>query len=123
LNNVAKGIARKQLPYAMRMYTEVVHIELEKMTEWYIGINHDFSVSTGMWGKYFEKYLPPELYKMYADTYSSGDYDNLWAAIFTAYDLFRAIAPKVGEYFSFDYCKQEEENMMDYLSKIKSGAL
>ena len=67
LNNVAKGIARKQLPYAMRMYTAVVHIELEKMIEWYIGINTDFSVAMGMWGKYFAKYLPIELYTQYKD--------------------------------------------------------
>ena len=32
LNNVAKGIARDHLSYAMRMYIQIVHIELEKMT-------------------------------------------------------------------------------------------
>ena len=123
LNNVAKGIVRKQLPYTMRMYTEVVHIELEKMTEWYIGINSNFSVSTGMWGKYFEKHLPYELYAMYVKTYLDGDYENLWAAIFVACDLFRIIAPKVGEYFNFEYRINEDLNMTDYLNKVKNGML
>ena len=119
LNNVAKGIVRKQLPYAMRMYTEIVHVELDRMIEWYIGMNHDFSVSTGMWGKFFEKYLPMELYAMYAKTYSGGDYDDMWAAIFAACGLFGFIAPKVGECFNFAYSKNEENNMMDYLNMVR----
>ena len=68
LNNVAKGIVRNQFPYAMRMYNEIVHIELDKMLEWYIGINTDFSASAGMWGKYFKKYLPTEFYELYTKT-------------------------------------------------------
>lgn len=119
LNNVAKGIARKQLPYAMRMYTEIVHVELEKMTGWYIGINHDFSVTTGMWGKYFKKYLVPELYTQYVKTYSDGDYNDFWTAIFNACELFGILAPKVGEYFNFPYIKSEEENILEYLKCLK----
>ncbi|MFR3547181.1 MULTISPECIES: aminoglycoside 6-adenylyltransferase [Blautia] len=44
---MAKGMVRDQMPYA-RMYHQVVHVELEKMAEWYIAAEHDFSVSTGM---------------------------------------------------------------------------
>ena len=123
LNNVAKGIARKHLPYAMRMYTEIVHNELEKMTEWYIGMKYEFSVSTGMWGKYFEKYLPSELYAMYEKTYPNGDYENFWAAIFAACDLFRIIAPKVGEYFNFEYNINEDIRMTDYLHRVEKGII
>lgn len=120
LNNVAKGIAREQLPYAMRMYTQIVHIELEKMAEWYIGINNNFSVTSGMWGKYFEKYLPPELYKMYVETYSDGDYEHLWAAIFTACDLFHTLAVEVAAHFNFIYRQNEEDGMREYLGMMKN---
>lgn len=119
LNNVAKGIARDQLPYVMRMYYGVVHIELDKMLEWYIGINTGFSVSVGMWGKYFKKYLPEELYDMYKKTFSDGNYDNIWEAIFTACDLFRIIAPHVGKHFGYSYNKQEDENMTAYLLGVR----
>jgi len=76
-----------------------------------------------MWGKYFEKYLPSELYAMYVKTYPDGDYENFWTVIFTAYGLFRIIAPKVGEYFNFEYYKNEEINMIDYLHKVKKGII
>ncbi len=118
LNNVAKGIARKQLPYAMRMYSEVVHAELEKMTEWHIGMNHDFSVTTGMWGKYFEKYLPQELYARYKATYSDGNYEHLKAAVYTACGLFHELAAEVGEKLGFSYRQDEEDGIREYLGRL-----
>lgn len=119
LNNVAKGIARDQLPYAMRMYLEIVHVELEKMAEWYIGITYDFSVTTGMWGKYFKKYLPHELYDMYAQTYSDSDYKHLWTAIDRACDLFHILATSVAAHFGFAYRQDEEDGMRTYLKMVK----
>ncbi|MDD4125054.1 MAG: aminoglycoside 6-adenylyltransferase [Eubacteriales bacterium] len=123
LNNVAKGIARDQFPYAMRMYTEIVHAELEKMTEWYIGINNNFTVTSGKWGKYFKKYLPPDLYKMHIHTYSDGDYTRFWDAIFTACDLFRTLAVFVAAHFGYTYRQHEEDGMREYLRKVNDKSL
>lgn len=120
LQNVAKGIARDQLAYAMNMYIQVVHEKLESMVSWYIGAQNDYSVSVGMWGKYYKRYLPQSLYDIYVKTYSDADYDNLWNAIFSACDLFRTIAPIVGNHFGYGYIKREEEGMMDYLLKTRN---
>lgn len=120
LNNVAKGIARDQLSYAMRMYLEIVHGELEKMIEWYVGINNNFRMTSGMWGKYFKKHLPSDLNEMYANTYSDGNYDKLWASIFTACELFRIVAIQVAEHFGYTYNTQDDENIMVYLGKIRN---
>lgn len=121
LQNVAKGIVRDQLTYAMNMYMQVVHEKLEMMVTWYIGINTNFSVSVGAWGKYFKKYLPDDIYAMYSNTYSDSNYENFWNAIFTACELFRTISTVVGIHFGYDYNKQEDNNMMDYLLKMKNG--
>ncbi|MDR0818767.1 MAG: aminoglycoside 6-adenylyltransferase [Oscillospiraceae bacterium] len=121
LNNVAKGIIRDQLPYAMRMYTEIVHIELEKMTEWYIGINNDFSLTSGMWGKYFKKYLPMELFEMYERTYSGGTYADFWAAIDAACDLFHDLAVDVADYFDLTYRQSEEDGMRKYIRMMRDN--
>jgi len=119
LQNVAKGIARDQLPYAMWMYNSVVRYDLAKMTDWFIGINTDFSVTVGMSGKYYKKYLPENLYSLYEKTYSDSDYNNFWTAIFYACELFRIIAPLVGMYFGFAYNQDEDVNMMEYLNRVK----
>ena len=121
LNNVAKGIARDHLSYAMRMYIQIVHIELEKMTEWYIGINNNFSVTMGMWGKYFKKYLPTELYEMYTKTYTDSNYNHFWEAIFTACDLFHTLAVFVGAHFGYTYQQHEEDGMREYLRMVREN--
>lgn len=120
LNNVGKGIARKQIPYAMRMYTEVVHSQLDEMIEWYIGMNNDFAISSGMWGKYFSKYLPGEYYNMYLNTYSDCKVEDFWQAIFTACKLFSIIAKEVSEKLNYPYNINEEEGIILYLKSIKS---
>ena len=55
LNNAARGIARDELPYVMNMLNAIIRPELHDMINWYIGVNHGFSISTGKDGKYFKK--------------------------------------------------------------------
>lgn len=121
LNNIAKGLVREQIPYVTRMYNEVVHIELDKMLEWYIGINADFSISVGMWGKYFKKYLPANIYESYIKTYLN--YEDPWTSIFTACELFRTIALEVGKHFKYEYNQQDDDNMINYLISMKNNEM
>lgn len=120
LQNVAKGIARNELPYAMFMFHNVVREELHDMISWYIGARNDFSVSTGKMGKYFNKYLPPDLFEMYVKTYCDCNYENIWAAVFSACELFRATAVAVAEHMGYTYEKQDDENMITYLMRVKN---
>lgn len=120
LNNVAKGIARDELPYAMRMFNIYVRDMLDQMVMWYIGMNTDFSASAGKMGKYFKKYLPSDLYAMYVKTYSDGDYGHFWDAIFTACDLFHTVTLQVAGHFGFTYNQSEEKGMRKYLAGVKT---
>ena len=119
LNNVAKGIVRDQLPYSMRMYNDIVHVELDKMLEWYIGIKTEFSISVGMWGKYFKEFLPTEVYELYTKTYSN--YENLWTAVFAGCELFHTVASVVGKHFGYAYNQSDEDSMMEYLMKMRNS--
>ena len=123
LNNVAKGIARDELPYAMEMYHLVVRKLLNGMIDWYIGTLTDFSVSTGKMGKYYKKFLPSEIYALYAKTYSDSEYDNFWTAIFTTCSLFHSVALSVSKYSNFTYRQYEEDSIIEYLNKVKNNDL
>lgn len=90
------------MPYAMEMYNLIVRRLLNGMIDWYIGTLTDFSVSTGKMGKYYKKYLPAELYGLYAKTFSDSDYNNFWVSVFTACELFSTVALSVGKYFNID---------------------
>lgn len=119
LQNIAKGIIRDELTYAMRMF-DIVHAELEKMVELYIGLKNNFKVSTGKFGRYFKNYLPENLYEMYEKTYSDSNYENLWNAVFETCDLFRILAKEIAEKLSFTYSQSEDESITKYLEKIKN---
>nr|WP_295684515.1 aminoglycoside 6-adenylyltransferase [uncultured Lachnoclostridium sp.] len=123
LNNVAKGIARDELPYAKNMFDHYVRDMLNQMTEWFIGVDIDFTVSSGKMGKYFKRYLPQKLYEMYANTYSDSNYENFWSSIFSACELFRTMADIVAEHFGFRYNRNDDENMMMYLNKVKNNSI
>ena len=115
LNNAAKGIARDELPYVMHMLSACVRAELHDMVGWYIGTQHGFSLSVGKQGKYFKRYLPPEIYARYEKTYSGSDYDEIIASIYVMCDLFHDLALPVGARFGFAYRQDEEDGMRAYL--------
>lgn len=121
LQNVAKGIARNELPYAMMMYHHVVQGELHDMISWYIGTVTDFNVSAGKLGKYFKRYLPLDIYELYLSTYSDSDYNNIWRAIMNACDLFSLLALQVAKCFNYEYSKQDEVNMRLYINNVKNN--
>lgn len=119
MQNVAKGIIRDELPYAMEMYNEIVRSDLKDMIDWYIGINNDFKVSAGKMGKYYKRLLPENIYIKYMNTYSDSNYERLWKAVFTAGALFGELARNVGCALDYSYNEQDEINMLSYLKAIK----
>ena len=120
LNTTAKGIGRDQLVYAKTQFTSFNLMLINRMIEWYIGVQTDFTVPIDKDCKYYKKYLPTEIYDLYTKLYSDGNYKNFWNSVFSSCDLFNKIACEVGDYFNFSYNKQEEEIMREYLIKVKN---
>lgn len=123
LNNVAKGIARDELSYAMEMQNHYVRNMLILMLEWYVGVNFDFKVSSGKNGKYFKKYLPETIYERFKATYSNADYGNMWKAAFETLYLFGEIAGSVAAKLEFTYDESEEKGIEDYMKLVKGNLL
>lgn len=116
---VAKGIWRDELAYAMLMHDRHERDMLMQMIKWYIGIKTDFSVSSGKYGKYFKKFLEPDLWDKYVKTYSDANYENLWEALFTSCELFRNLAVKVAEHFGFEYPYIDDERVRAHLKHVR----
>lgn len=123
MQNVAKGIARDELPYAMMMYHNIVRVELHDMISWYLGAKHNFKISVGKMGKYFKQYLPQSLYEMYVQTYSDGTYENLWNSILISCNLFQILAKEVAKYLGYTYNQQDDDGIMQYLNMVKDRSL
>ncbi len=123
LNNVAKGIARDELSYAMKQLNECVRDMLVQMLTWYVGVQYDFSVSAGKEGKYFKKLLPNHIYEKFTKTYSDADYEHMWDAVFTMLYLFEEVARDVAEQLQFTYDEEEEKGIEKYMMQVKQGSL
>ncbi|GIO25899.1 aminoglycoside 6-adenylyltransferase [Ornithinibacillus bavariensis] len=117
--NVAKGIWREELPYAKEMFEAAIRPRINQLVSWWIGIQHDFQISPGKMGKYFENYLPKPYWDMYRSTYANGEYEETWEALFVACELFRLIAIEVSESLSFKYLYEEDRNMTRYLKRVR----
>lgn len=120
--NVAKGILRRELPYAMRMLSYVRDM-VDVMTAWWIGMAHDYRISSGKCGKYFETLLPGRLWELYRAGYPAGDYDQLWRALECMGQLFRETGQEVARRFGFRYRWEEDRNMTAYLSRLRESAV
>ena len=119
MNNVAKGIARDELSYAMKQFNEYVRNMLVQMLKWYVGVENDFSVSAGKEGKYFKKFLPTELYESFRRTYSDADYEHLWAAVMEMIRLFETAAKHVSTRMGFTYREEERKAIEAYIDSIR----
>ena len=96
---------------------------LHDMINYYIGVQNGFNLSTGKDGKYFKKYLPPELYTQYAATYSGSGYADIWALVDAMCDLFHTLAVAVAAHFSFTYRQNEEAGIREYLRMVREHVL
>ncbi len=119
--NVAKGIARDQWPYAIGMFDGIVREELTQMLDWTVGVLTDFSVSSGKLGKYYRKYLPEDVYQMFVQTVDTKDPDHLWNAMFTAIACFQKAADLVGSQMEYPYPHQDHQNMKEYLIRFRNS--
>ncbi len=116
----AKGLWRREIPYAKHVLDEYVRGQLDKMLVWYVGIRFNFQKSPGKEGKYLEQCLEPELWQLLLKTYSDADYDHTWEALLTMADLFRRIAIPVAEHFGFTYPSGEDERVTAHLRHVRS---
>lgn len=119
LNNVAKGLARNEIPYVMSMFHVYVREVFHQMIDWHIGCKTNFSISSGKMGKFYKEYLSPYDYEKYLATYSDANIENIWKSVFIACELFSQYARQVSDILKFSYKLSDENNMMDYLKSFQ----
>jgi aminoglycoside 6-adenylyltransferase len=116
---VAKGLWRKELPYAKHVLERLVRDQLMKMLAWYVGMKTNFSRGPGKFGKYLKLSLEPELWEMLEQTYSDAGYEHTWDALFAMCALFRITAIEVAERFGLAYRYDDDEKVSAHLRHVR----
>jgi len=116
---VATGLWRGQMTYAKYMLEPVLRDELMKMFCWYVGVQTKFTKNLGGFGKYLQKYLEPELWDMLMKTYADASVENTWDALEMMCRLFRNVALRVAEHFSFEYPEGDDHSVSAHLKYVR----
>lgn len=116
----AKGLWRRELPYAKTFQDNYLRHELMKMLNWAVGVQTGFSVNPGKLGKYLERCLPPEWWQLLLATYSDADYERTWEALLAMGALFRMAARQVGERFGYTYPQGDDDRVSAHLRHVRA---
>ncbi|GAE28769.1 aminoglycoside 6-adenylyltransferase [Halalkalibacter hemicellulosilyticus] len=119
LQNVAKGLWRKELPYVKGMFEETIRYRVDCMVNWWIGVHYGYQLSTGKYGKYIKRYLPESYWQLYKKTFSNAEDEMMWESVFVSCDLFRSLARDVGVHFGYVYPEENDHHMMMYLQRVR----
>jgi aminoglycoside 6-adenylyltransferase len=115
---VAKGLWRRELPYARHILDLYAREQLMKMIYWYIGMSTGFQKNPGKMGKYLEKLLERDLWELLLCTYSDADYEHTWQALFAMGELFRTLAIPVALHFGYTYPYGDDERVSAHLRHV-----
>lgn len=119
-NNVAKGLWRQEIPYAMEVLDGVLRPQLMRMLSWMVGEKTRFSVSVGKAGKYLKRYLPKETYARFLATYPRAKTEEIWNSVFEMCSLFHASALTIAEKEGFFYDTAQAENSLHFLRCVRA---
>lgn len=117
LNNLGKGIWRRETLYVMDMLNFHVRPQLLRMLSWYAGISVDFSVSFGKSAKYINEYLPEDIYQRLLCTYPAASIPKMRDAIRSMCLLFDETAQFVAREFEFPYNHEEADNSFAFFER------
>ena len=110
---------RGEILYAKYMLDQVIREELMKMLTWYIGLQTGYAVNPGKCGKYFERYLPADLWEYLLQTYSGAGYEENRKVLEAMGRLFRRVAVDVADGSGFTYPNREDERVSKFIQDIE----
>lgn len=120
LQNVGKGLARDQIPYALWMMNGPVREMLTKIIEWNIAKDHQYHIATGSHGKAFKELLSASRYERLLKTYCDGLIDNIWDSVFEMMSLFKELALEVCQEINLPFHEDEAQNLHEHLTRIRN---
>lgn len=119
LNNVAKGLWRKEISYVQDMLHYHIRPQLIKLLSWKIGYENAWSVSVGKSAKYMYQYLSEEEWKSFLKTYASYQVEEIWNSVIIMCHLFDTTAKEVSKSLEYPYNREEALASYQYLLHVR----
>ncbi|MFH0770725.1 MAG: aminoglycoside 6-adenylyltransferase [Candidatus Peregrinibacteria bacterium] len=117
---VPKSLWRNELCHAKYMFDSIIRFNyFQQMIEWYIGMQHDWSVSTNKFGRYFKRYLDRNTWAELESTFAGADIEDNWKAFFNMVKLFRRLAREVASTLNYEYPEQTDRDVTGWYQKVR----
>lgn len=118
---VAKNLWRgEELTARVLLDQEVKFFVLWRLLYWRIGIDQDWSVAPGFFGRGLARQLDDAIRQRYRATYSGLSADVIWHDLDETIALFRDVAISVAGDLGYDYPADLDTEMIDYLTAIRN---
>ncbi len=117
--NVAKALKRGQILYAKHQLEVIVRPMFMQVLNWKIGIDTQFSISTGKFGSHAKPYLSDTLFTEVLKTYADSNLKANWKALHHMMQLFKSLQRFCAEHFEYDFNEIEAENSIQFTKKIE----
>jgi aminoglycoside 6-adenylyltransferase len=116
---VAKALHRGELNYAKFVLDADIRFEKAlPLMRWYAGMQHDWSVDVGVYGRWVHKYVDPKTWERYLKTFSGADVDDNWRALFATIELVRDLGTRIANNLEFEYPHEVDTAVTAYLRRI-----
>ncbi|RAS72807.1 aminoglycoside 6-adenylyltransferase [Priestia endophytica] len=105
---VVKGLARKEILFAIDHLNEIARPNLLRMMSWQIGTEQGYTFSVGKNYKFINRYIANEDWEVLLSTYSQNNYQKVRESLFTCYELFRKYSKDTAESLGYEYPNYDE---------------
>lgn len=114
---ISKGLCREEFYYAKYAYDVLIMEMFMKMLNWRIGIEHNFSVTTGRYNKYLKRFISADEMKRVQGIFPNGEYEDMWDKLFMMYDYFHELEAVVAKHFDFSSNSVETNRVRAFLKE------
>jgi aminoglycoside 6-adenylyltransferase len=89
------------------------------MLGWHIEIDHGWALKLGPYGRGLKRWLRPDLWAEFEETYTGAELDSNWLALFRSIELMCRVAVEVGNGLGYRYPEEFHERTVSYLQRVQ----
>jgi aminoglycoside 6-adenylyltransferase len=117
---MAKHLWRDDLlPAKYQLEKEMKADLLQRMLDWRMEIDHNWSVKPGVLGRGLKRRTRPDLWADLERTYVGAGIEENWLALFSTAELMRKVAREVGQALGYAYPETLHQRAVRYLQWVK----
>ncbi|MGM7719523.1 aminoglycoside 6-adenylyltransferase [Metabacillus sp. Hm71] len=117
----AKNLLHDERYFSKFMLDNVIRFNMlfQKVTDWYIGVQHGWNVNPNKTGRWLKSYLDTQTWRELETIFAETNIENNWNGIFRTADLFKRLGVEVGTKLGYPYPYHTENNVRKYLHEVK----